>query len=228
MPTPLPCFLYHWPSTQIHPVAVSNPKTLTLKIKLFDPDPPGRVIRGVLLPRQIHGDCHCVPKHYQDHGRHHRCQVKWAQLLFQQQIHIQITHRHQLIRLAQHHTYQVGPFSLRTWHQPQQLLARGIGAFWLIKARTLQRIRGNGVGCEGGFIPVFVGGEDGGLGMMVEGVEGGDEGGADARGDEGLGDLVGNKVELLMPEKKRVWVKRTMWGREKSGVEGDTPLLWID
>ncbi|KAI8558798.1 hypothetical protein RHMOL_Rhmol04G0124700 [Rhododendron molle] len=83
--------------------------------------------------------------------------------------------------------------------------------------RFLRTIRGNGVGCEGGFVPLIVGGEDGGLGVVVEGVEGGDEGGADAGGDEGLGDLVGDEVELLMPEKKRVWVKRMAWGRERSG-----------
>ncbi|KAG5553911.1 hypothetical protein RHGRI_011696 [Rhododendron griersonianum] len=89
----------------------------------------------------------------------------------------------------------------------------------------MRRIRGNGVGCEGGFVPVFVGGEDGGLGVVLEGVEGGDEGGADARGDEGLRDLVGNEVELPMLEKKRVWVKRTVWGRERSGGGGRYPIV---
>ncbi|KAF7144492.1 hypothetical protein RHSIM_Rhsim04G0041400 [Rhododendron simsii] len=101
----------------------------------------------------------------------------------------------------------------------------GIGAFWLVKVRALRRIHGNGVGCEGGFILVLVEEEDGGLGVVVEGVEGGGDRGTDVGGDEGLGDFVGNEVEFPMPEKKRVWVKRTIWGKDRSGGGGRFPIV---
>lgn len=142
-------------------------------------DPARRVIGRVLVPRQIprphERDRHRVAENHLNRGRSHRRQIERAQLPLQRQMHVQVTHSPQQIVLGRGHRDQVRPFRLGAGSQLEQLL----------------RVSG-------------LAEEDNGVGrtaaenadVAVQGVDRGEEGGANAEGDEGLGDLLGDEARL--------------------------------
>lgn len=140
-------------------------------------DPPGGVIGGVSLLTQIpgahQGDGDGIPENHLDRGRGDGGEVERAQLPLQRQIHVHVATALQQVLLGGRDGDQERAFRAGAGHQPQELL--GV-------ARFAEEDEDVAVG------------ED--ADVAVEGVDGGQEAGADAEGDEGLGDLVGDEAGL--------------------------------
>lgn len=135
------------------------------------------MIGGVLLLTQISGthkrNSHPIHKNHLDGGVGDGRQIKGAQFSLQRQMHIHIAHSRQRIPLDGSEGDQIGPFGPRTGYQPDELVG------------------GTRLAEEDEEIAM---GEDADVAM--EGVDGEQKRGSNSEGDEGLGDLVGDKTGL--------------------------------
>lgn len=141
------------------------------------PDPPSRMICSISLLGQIlcphQSDCYRVPEHHLNSGGGHRSKIKRTELPFEGQPHVHVAAALQEALLGRGHGDQEGTLGTGAGDEPEELLSIA------------------GLTEEHEDIAVRKDPD-----VPMEGVDGREEGGASAEGDEGLGDLVGDEAGL--------------------------------
>ena len=161
----------------------------------------GRVLVPGQIPRHHERDRHRVPKHHLDCRRRDRRQIKRAQLPLQRQMHVHITRGGKRVALHRGHRHEVDALGPRAWHEAEELFGG---------ARLAEQNED------------VAGGE--GANVSVERVDGGEEGGADAEGDERLGDLVSDEAGLSNAGEENGTGGREKGARECQGL-GEREIL---
>ena len=135
------------------------------------------MIRSVLflgqVPRRHERNSDGITENHLDRRGSDRSEIEGAQFSLQRQMHVHVTNGSERIALNRGEGDQVRAFSANARDEAEEL----VGVAGLAE-------EDDDVG----------GGEN--ADVAVEGVDGGEEGGADAEGDEGLGDLVGDEAGL--------------------------------
>lgn len=135
------------------------------------------MIGGVFLFGQIarahQRNGHSIPKNHLDGSGGHRRQIKGAQFALERQIDIHIANPSKHIALDGGDRDKIGTLSPSAGNEAEEFL--GVAG--------LAEEYKNVAGIQNADIP-------------MEGIERGEEGGADAEGDEGLGDLAGDEAGL--------------------------------
>lgn len=135
------------------------------------------MVRRVLLlrqlPRRHHRHRHRIPKNHLYRRRRHWREIERAELPLQRQMDIHITDSGEQALLRRRDGDEISALGPRAGDEAEELV--GVAGL----AEEDEEVGGR---------------ED--ADVAVEGVDGGEEGGANAKGDEGLGDLLGDESGL--------------------------------